>query len=103
MTNPYLPNPQAALETSAELADAGRRLHSALEAAIGQIRAIGDPWGGDEVGNAYRESIGRTDDIQTALLGVGEGVGGFGRLATAGVGRILETDAKNADHMNISI
>ncbi len=99
MTNPYLPNPPAAGETSAELANIGNRLDAAVQDAIGRIRALGDPWGDDEAGNAYRTSIGNTDDIQQAMGGLGKSVTGFGSLATSGIQRILQADDRSGQTM----
>ena len=96
--NPYLPNPDAALETSAELTGAGKRLAAAVDSAIARIEAIesSNPWGNDEPGQAFQRSLGDTGDIKAAMRSVGEGVAGFGAIATGGVERIVEIDKRHA-------
>lgn len=96
MTNPHVRNPAAALATSAELTTRGTQLTSDLEALLGRIEAIGDPFGNDEVGQTLRANL-NTDAVRQVLRTIGTGVTGFGSIATTGITTIVTNDERAGD------
>lgn len=101
MTNPHLPDPPAAMETSAEFVTKGRQADAALTAALSRIDALaaGDPWGGDEHGMQLRSTLGDTEDIKHAVRSVGPGVTSFGSVAAASIQTIRDLDRKAAQQL----
>ncbi len=101
MTNPYLPNPDAALSTSASLTTSGNRMRDAVSTVVSQIEGLqaSNPWGDDEVGQTYQASLGDTGEITAAMNGLGEGITGFGNIAQSGIQQILDIDDMSEKHM----
>ena len=96
MTNPYLPNPDAAVSTSADLTTAGQQLKTAVDGALSRITALqgANPWGSDEAGLQYQQNLGTTTELDTAMKGVGDGITGFGNVAQTGVQNIIDLDTQ---------